>query len=62
MKGTIVPQKYATSRTSETNGRNSSKWTGLIGLAKTLKMVKISRKVCFEKYIQMDNFIDQMGY
>ena len=33
---------YGQSKTSEANGRNSSKWTGhQVGLPKTFKMVKI---------------------
>ena len=38
------------------NGRNSSKWTGpIVGLSKFWSK-------SFEKYFQMDNFIERRGY
>ena len=41
-----------------TNGQNSYKWTGhYVGWSNTLQMVKM-----FEKYFQMDNFIDRRCY
>jgi hypothetical protein len=45
-----------------TDGWNSSKWTGhYVGWFKTLQMVKFLSKM-FEKYFQINNFIDRKGY
>ena len=53
-----VKRPLCYSRTSEANGRNSSKQTGpIVGLSKTLKNVKTSKK-----YSSMDNFTDRMNF
>ena len=63
----LIPEKkifvHDQSRTSEANGRNSSKWTGpIVGLSKTLKIVKLKQifwKIL--KILAMDIFIDRRG-
>ena len=56
MGGFTGIQRYSKSRTSELMDRKAI--NGLVGLAKTSKMVKISPSTIVEKYFQMDNLIE----